>query len=173
MLQWIGHTRLTLYVAYPCMGLQSAIYLARRLMQPDLCVSCLVTWSQEFLCSSAGYIYMEIENFIAFPISYNLNLFKGAILFCSLLMKLVIKLKEMSVMCGRWGSYHTSLGKVNLRLCEDCRDCKLESKADTKMETRSSCLSLMVLNVFCFFRCISSACCKIFISKIARINILI
>lgn len=33
---------------------------------------------------------------------------------CSLLMKLVTKLKEMSVMYGRWVSYHTSQGTLDL-----------------------------------------------------------
>lgn len=50
---WIGLTKLILCAAYQCMGLQSAIFQVRKLMQQDLCASCLMIWNQEFQCSSA------------------------------------------------------------------------------------------------------------------------
>lgn len=111
----IGHTRLILYAAYQCMGLQSGISLVRKLMQQDLCVSCLVTWSREFLCSSVGYASLALNKFWPKTFQY----FRGPMclpcdFYCSSLMKLATKLKEMSVMCGRWGFYLTSQGNPDL-----------------------------------------------------------
>lgn len=62
---WIGLTKLILCAAYQCMGSQSAIFQVRKLMQQDLCASCLMIWNQEFQCSSAelGFVLVHFTSF--------------------------------------------------------------------------------------------------------------
>ncbi|XP_056689606.1 exocyst complex component SEC3A isoform X3 [Spinacia oleracea] len=86
MLLWIGPTRLTPCDAYQCTGLQNTIFPARKLMQLDLRLSCLVILNLGSLCSLAD-----------------------------LLMKLVTRLREMRETSNRWVSYHTSQDSLHLQ----------------------------------------------------------
>lgn len=78
------------------------------------------------ICTSPAW-WLRVKNFYAvqpgmfvqklrilwyFAFSMNLTCL-NCYWICSLSMRLVIKLREMSVMCDKWGSYHTSLGKVS------------------------------------------------------------
>lgn len=116
LLWWIGQARLILCAAYQCMESQSVIFLVRRLMQQDLCASCLMIWNQEFQCSSAVWATVSLVAIYILQFTRD-EIFSVFPILCSLLRKHAIKLKEMSEMLDSWEFYHLYQGKLGFMLC--------------------------------------------------------
>lgn len=116
LLWLIGQARLILCAAYQCMESQSVIFLVRRLMQQGLCVSCLMTWNQEFQCSSAVWATVSLITIYILQFIRD-EIFSVFPKLCSLWRRHAIKLKEMSEMLDSWEFYHSYQGKLSFMLC--------------------------------------------------------
>ena len=134
---WIGRTKLTRCAAYRCMALPSVIFLGRKQMLRDLCVSCLMTWNPEYQCNSTELVLFPLHNTIVHHTNTrarvhththaNLSLFISHLcccfLGCSLLMRLAIKLRGTNAVYDKWECSPIFQGLchlhclINLSLC--------------------------------------------------------